>query len=85
MAGRVTINAAGARAVLTSHGVQAYLMVKAEAIAAVCNAESQWGGYVAVDASGPTRARARVLATGTGESEARRNRLLRNLHAGGLS
>lgn len=79
---RININHKGARQVLTAPGVKAFLLAKAARVADACNAESSWGGYDYADASGVTRARAVVYSTGRNDSEARTNRLSRNLHGG---
>lgn len=56
---------------------------RGEAIAAACNAESQWGGYHAtpVEFDGHTSFQ-RVYAADGRNDEARDNRLIKNLDAG---
>jgi hypothetical protein len=77
---RVEVNSQGAAAILNSPAVAADLLRRAHAIADASNAESEWGGYNAEDASGK-RARAKVWCENAAD-EARQQRLIKNLDAG---
>jgi hypothetical protein len=56
---------------------------RGQAIAAACNAESSWGGYESAAEVTYVGAMAVVRSIGEHDDEARTNRLVRNLGAGG--
>lgn len=62
---------------MTSPEAHALVNEKAQALADACNAESTWGGYDWEPGESAIRARARVWSIK--RSEAREQRLLRNL------
>lgn len=75
--------AAGLEALVKSPEALAIVEEKAQAIAAACNAESSWGGYDSAARIDNDRARARVWSFDDRDDEARDNRILKNLDAGG--
>ena len=86
---RVTLDSAGARAILTSEGVRADLMARAERIAARANGmvskdEMRNDAFMASDASGPSRARAHVYTASPHgiNAQNKSNVLLKSLDAG---
>ena len=86
---KVTLNSAGARAILTSSAVRADLMARAERIAARANGmvsadEMRNDAFMASDASGPSRARAHVYTASPHgiNAQNKSNVLLKSLDAG---
>lgn len=65
------------------HQTVGLLAEKGAAIAAACNAESSWGGYESDAEVTEIGAMAVVWTIGEHDDEARQNRLVRNLGAGG--
>lgn len=64
---------------MTSQKAQDLVNEKARALADACNAQSSWGGYDWEPGESSIRARARVWSINS--SEAREQRLLRNLNS----
>ena len=86
---RVTLDSAGARAILTSAAVKADIMARAERIAARANGmvsadEMRNDAFMASDASGPSRARAHVYTASPHgiNAQNKNNVLLKSLDAG---
>lgn len=64
---------------------EAMLEQRARAIADACNSDSSWGGYFYAVTKDGVRARARIWSADDRNDEARDQRLIRNLDAGGGS
>lgn len=77
----VTVNEAAVHQLM--HECIGIVSARGAAVAAACNAESSWGGYESAAEVTDIGAMAVVWSIGDHDDEARQNRLVMNLGAGG--
>jgi hypothetical protein len=80
---RIRFKKQGFPAIMAGPEAQEMLDRRARAITAACNNDSTWGGYHYAVSRDAVRARARIWSADARNDEARDQRLIRNLDAGG--